>query len=163
MDPLTSRFRGKSLPKLGLRLIGRKPESKAGSSKSNPKNDEIYDIPPELPEFMTKSIDPDWIDIEMMGYWLPKCDDDHGGKCRRPFGMDPSNLGRPRLLIDVRRHCLVETRKSDRYACLSYVWGGAKTLKTAQRTLQELLEEGSLQKRRDQIPKTIRNTISLVD
>ena len=99
----------------------------------------------------------------MIGYWLRKCDDEHGGKCRRPFGMDPSSLGHPRLLIDVQRNCLVETGKLNQYACLSYVWGGAKTLKTAQATLQELLEEGSLQKRRDQIPKTIRNTISLID
>jgi len=138
MDPFTLRFPGKSLQKLGRRLIGRKPESEAGSSKASLSAERTD------PDFLTRSIDPDWIDIEMIGYWLRKCGDEHGGKCRRPFGMDPFSLGRPRLLIDFQRNCLVETGKPDRYACLSYVWGGAKTLKTAQGTLQELLEEGSL-------------------
>lgn len=51
---------------------------------------------------------------------------------------------------------------SDRYACLSYVWGGAKTLKTEKESLNSLKEENSLEARRDEIPRTIRDTIDLV-
>jgi hypothetical protein len=72
-------------------------------------------------EFLTKMPDPSWIDIEMIGYWLKKCDMEHGENCRRPFGLDPSGLGKPQWLIDVRRKCLTTAKPELRYACLSYV------------------------------------------
>jgi hypothetical protein len=71
--------------------------------------------------FLTKLPDPSWIDIEMMGYWLKKCDTEHGSECRKPFGLDPSGLGQPLWLIDVRRKCLTSAKPEHRYACLSYV------------------------------------------
>lgn len=46
---------------------------------------------------------------------------------------------------------------------MSYVWGGAKTLKTEKESLNSLKEENSLEARRDEIPRTIRDTINLVD
>ena len=72
-------------------------------------------------EFLTKMPDPSWIDIEMIGYWLKKCDMEHGENCRKPFGLDPSGLGKPQWLIDVRRKCLTSAKPEHRYACLSYV------------------------------------------
>lgn len=110
-----------------------------------------------------KSLDPDWINIETMGLWLRKCDDEHGGICRRPFGSDLSGLGGPKLLIDVANKCLVTSRASYRYACLSYVWGGASTLKTELHNLDSLMLEGSLYIHRDDIPRTIRDAISLTE
>ena len=77
--------------------------------------------PSYTPEFLSRSPDTKWIDIEMMGYWLQKCDDEHGDKCRRPFSLDTSTLGRPQWLIDVRRNCLIAGEPAHRYACLSYV------------------------------------------
>jgi hypothetical protein len=71
--------------------------------------------------FLTKLPDPSWIDIEMMGHWLKKCDMEHGSECRKPFGLDPSGLGKPQWLIDVRRKCLASAEPEHRYACLSYV------------------------------------------
>ena len=71
--------------------------------------------------FLTKSPDPSWIDIEMIGYWLKKCDTEHGEQCRRPFGLDPLGLGQAQWLIDVRRKCLAPAKPENRYACLSYV------------------------------------------
>ena len=116
-----------------------------------------------VPGFLTRSLDPDWIDIEMMGYWLSKCDADHGGNCRRPFGLDPSGLGQANLLIDVQNQCLAIAKTGYRYACLSYVWGGAKTLKTDRSTLDSLMVKNSLQARWYEIPRTIRDTIRLVE
>lgn len=72
-------------------------------------------------EFLGRSLDPSWIDIEMMGYWLQKCDTEHGEACRRPFGLDPAGLGSANLLIDIRMKCLAVAKPGDRYACLSYV------------------------------------------
>ena len=71
--------------------------------------------------FLTKLPDPSWIDIEMIGYWLKKCDLEHGENCRRPFGLDPFGLGKAQWLIDVRRKCLTSAEPEHRYACLSYV------------------------------------------
>jgi Heterokaryon incompatibility protein (HET) len=120
--------------------------------------------PSPVPEFLTRSADPEWIDIEMMGYWLHKCDTEHGERCCRPFGKDSPHIERPNLLlIDVRKSCIVETKAADRYACLSYVWGGSKTLKTEKGNLDSFKEENSLGARRDEIPRTIRDTINLVD
>lgn len=92
-----------------------------------------------------------------------KCDAEHGSDCRQPFGLESSALGHPKLLIDVKRQCLVLAVPDCRYACLSYVWGGASTLKTNGGSLSNLMQENSLQFHWDQIPRTIRNTISLVD
>jgi hypothetical protein len=111
---------------------------------------------------LTRSLDPDWIDIEMMGFWLRKCDEEHGAICRRPFGLDPSGLGQANLLIDVQNNCLAVAKQGYRYACLSYVWGGAKTLKTGKSTLDSLMEKNSLEAHWYEIPRTIRDTIRLV-
>src|ERR1700761_7036509 len=46
-----------------------------------------------VPGFLKRSLDPDWIDIEIMGYWLTKCDAEHEENCHRPFGLDPIGLG----------------------------------------------------------------------
>ncbi|EPE29417.1 hypothetical protein GLAREA_00577 [Glarea lozoyensis ATCC 20868] len=116
-----------------------------------------------MPGVQRKLIDPAWIDIEMLGHWLRTCDSEHGEMCSRPLGVDSSTLARPALLIDVKKKCLTWTESSFRYACLSYVWGGSATLKTVKDNLQCLLELNSLKDRQDEIPRTIRDTIGLVE
>jgi len=115
------------------------------------------------PSFLTRSLDPDWIDIEMMGYWLRKCDLEHGEQCRRPFGIDISGFGRANLLIDVQRKCLTVAKPEHRYACFSYVWGGSSTLKTGKDNLDSLMEDNSLRIRLKEISRKIRDAIDLVD
>lgn len=131
--------------------------------QSSQSNDDSVEKLQDIPDFLARSPDSDWIDIEMMGYWLRKCDDEHEGKCRKLFGLDPSRLGRPTWLIDVQKKCLTVAEPDDRYACLSYVWGGASTLKTGRDNLISLMREMSLESHWDKIPRTIRDTISLVD
>lgn len=113
------------------------------------------------PEFLTISLDRDWIDIEMMGHWLQKCDTEHGGACRRPFGLNPLSMGLPKYLIDIRKQCLTIAQPNFRYAALSYVWGGVERLQTTGRNLDSLMQEASLKSRWDKIPKTIRQAIGL--
>jgi hypothetical protein len=79
------------------------------------------------------------------------------------LGTDPSDLGRPKLLIDVQNKCLVMCQASYRYACLSYVWGGASTLKTKRHILDSLMLEGFLDINRDEIPRTIRDAMSFTE
>jgi hypothetical protein len=111
----------------------------------------------------TGSLDTHWIDIEMMGDWIGLCDVDHGHECHRPLGLDPSTLGRPHLLIDLKKKCLIRAGLADRYACLSYVWGGAGTLKTQQDNLEGLMGQGSLDSLWNEIPRTIRDTMDLAE
>jgi Heterokaryon incompatibility protein (HET) len=181
MDSTDAKGKGKSLRKriaapfrgLGSRL-GSKGESSKSESLSPVSLCSCVLLTPfalsvdlghdkHIPDFLKRQPDPDWMDIEMMGHWLQKCDAEHGAQCRRPFGMEPSQIGSTSLLIDVRNKCLVDANASSRYACLSYVWGGAKTLKTGKENLGSLKQVNSLEVRRDEIPRTIRDTINLVD
>lgn len=98
-----------------------------------------------------------------MGHWLHLCDQEHGGQCRKPFGLDSATFGYPKLLIDVHKKCIVEAEPSHRYACLSYVWGNVPTLKTTQDNLLDLKKQKSLETRGAEIPRTIRDTINLID
>jgi hypothetical protein len=178
MEAGNSKARSKSLRKLGGEMIrgpfkvvgallgsGSGDRGKSSSETpilGNPTGAQhVHDAP--IADFLTRSIDPDWIDIEMMGYWLSKCDAEHGENCRRPFGLDPSGLGQANLLIDVQNNCLAVAKQVYRYACLSYVWGGAKTFKTGKSTLDGLMEKNSLEAHWYEIPQTIRDTIRLVE
>lgn len=59
--------------------------------------------------------------------------------------------------------CVTVAESGHRCACLSYVWGGAPTLKALRSNIDELMVEESLETRHSEIPKTIRNTIGLVE
>jgi hypothetical protein len=139
MDPDKASLGDKSLRKRGKRILGA-PFNAMGTllgTKSKearkpltaPAEPPAYDgtwssegVGSSAPaEFLTKMPDPSWIDIEMIGYWLKKCNMEHGENCRRTFGLDPSRLGKPQWLIDVRRKCLTSAKPELRYACLSYV------------------------------------------
>lgn len=139
MDPDKASSGDKSLRKRGKRILGA-PFNAVGTLLGTKSKEarKSFKAPAELhgddgtwssggvgssapAEFLTKMPDPSWIDIEMIGYWLKKCDMEHGENCRRPFGLDPSGLGKPQWLIDVRRKCLKSAEPEHRYACLSYV------------------------------------------
>ncbi|KAH8687338.1 heterokaryon incompatibility [Tricladium varicosporioides] len=55
------------------------------------------------------------------------------------------------------------SQRTYRYACLSYVWGGVSCLKTKRHILEGLMLEGSLDIYRDEIPRTIRDAMSLTE
>jgi hypothetical protein len=115
MDPDKAELEGKSLHKRGKQIL-RTPFNAMGALLGNKSSRSSA-----AAGFLTRLPDPSWIDIEMIGYWLKKCDTKHGGKCRRPFGLDPLGLGQAQWLIDVRRKCLTSAKPKHRYACLSYV------------------------------------------
>jgi hypothetical protein len=179
MESGKSRLGAKQLRRVGRKLIGRPEPSQSklnypepsqskpdcpGSSQSELGGPEHAQSKPGISDnFLTRSLDTSWIDVEMMGHWMHKCDTEHGNTCRGQLGSVVSALGRPQLLIDVRKKCLALAESSHVYACLSYVWGGAPTLKTNNGNLNSLMRENSLEFQRDGIPRTIRDTICLVD
>jgi hypothetical protein len=184
MAPARS-YLGHKLRSLGRKLLRRADPAQKGTAlgvadENNDDGESAQDVPrrvdevldendgdgenlQDVPGFLKKSLDPHWIDIEMMGYWLQKCETEHGDKCCNPLGLDMSSLGRPELLIDIRKKCLVAAEPGHRYACLSYVWGGAATLKAEKGNIDSLMQDRALELYREEIPGTIRDTIGLVD
>ncbi|KAI4281887.1 MAG: hypothetical protein L6R38_003353 [Xanthoria sp. 2 TBL-2021] len=65
-------------------------------------------------------------------------------------------------LIDVQRWCIVKCEPPCRYIALSYVWGGSETLRNMQRIRQSLEVEGALLERTHQLPRTIKDAMSLI-
>jgi hypothetical protein len=99
-------------------------------------------------------------------YWLHKCNSEHRETCGNPLDSSASGLGLPTWLIDVKKKCLVLADPTDpdfQYACLSYVWGGVDTIKLGVENCGDLLQKNSLMSRWFDIPKTIRDTIGLVE
>jgi hypothetical protein len=69
------------------------------------------------------------------------------------------------LLVDTWFQCLVSAPSECRYIALSYVWGGASTLKTTKVTLETFLQKNafSVTGLLPEIPNTIRDAIKLVE
>jgi hypothetical protein len=66
------------------------------------------------------------------------------------------------LLIDVVTGCLVSANPiCTKFVTLSYVWGKVPTLKTTLATLPALKNNGSLYRRRDQLPRIMKDAIIL--
>ena len=108
----------------------------------------------------TADVDPEWIDIDTIKTWLWTCDVEHNPRC---FETSLFESGGPRWLIDVVKGCLVPAEAHDQYAALSYVWGQTETIKTAKDNLAYLLEEGSIFAHESLLPRTIRDTIRLLE
>ena len=108
----------------------------------------------------TADVDPEWIDIDTLKTWLWTCDLEHNPRC---FDTSLFESGGPLWLIDVVKGCLVPAEAHDQYAALSYVWGHTDTIKTAKDNLAYLLEEGSIFAHESLLPRTIRDTMRLVE
>ncbi|KAI1171296.1 heterokaryon incompatibility protein-domain-containing protein, partial [Nemania sp. FL0916] len=77
------------------------------------------------------SLDPDWVDTNLLLQWKHVCLEGHGKKCDNPLKIWPT---RPAWLIDVKDKCLVSGSKSDlksggSFVALSYTYGTGSSLK----------------------------------
>lgn len=113
-------------------------------------------------------------DIERLRAWIRRCDGYHrveeSWSCwstRQSLDLRLSGLSTLRL-IDVRRDCIIECSGDTqdavvpRYVALSYVWGGASTVRLMRVNKSTLLQVGSLLNAWDSLPRTIRDAIVLV-
>ncbi|KAF2629382.1 HET-domain-containing protein [Macroventuria anomochaeta] len=75
--------------------------------------------------------------------WLQTCDQNHATCLRWNKARQPASLDTP-------------------YVALSYVWGQTPMLKLQKDNLQDMLREGSLDRIRNLLPKTVTDTIDLL-
>ncbi|KAF7510751.1 hypothetical protein GJ744_006117 [Endocarpon pusillum] len=98
--------------------------------------------------------------------WLSLCEQSHEAPCQRdpakPRGWMPASQSHTFRLIDVRKECVVSRPWQSRYLALSYVWGGIEQLRLERHSIDALKVPRSLQKLRDDIPKTIQDAITFV-
>ena len=99
------------------------------------------------------------IKYDLVKKWYNDCND---GNC----GLNPSkSYGRemPKSfrLIDVDSDCIVHAVQKPRYVALSYVWDAARALRNTNDIRKDLEVKGSLLKRAEELPNTIKDAISL--
>ncbi|KAK0643203.1 heterokaryon incompatibility protein-domain-containing protein [Cercophora newfieldiana] len=110
------------------------------------------------------------LDHGMVFSWLAECSTGHGHGCPHPTsqGVDLRQAipGLASLrFIDVRRNCLTEQAVVPRYVALSYVWGGASTLKLTKANKAVLSETGAFKlgalSSSSGLPRTIQDAMAL--
>jgi len=94
-----------------------------------------------VPEYVGRAWDQSRVSIELLRQWLEDCDRCHGTECRQPVIPRPSHRI---MLIDTKRHCLIDSHGSENYAALSYVWGTTISFQTTKANLTSLREANSL-------------------
>lgn len=85
----------------------------------------------------------DWIGLDRFRGWLRDCLNDHGPNCENPLKIVRLT---PRLLIDVKRRCIVAGAPEHRYLALSYRTGSAGKFLLRPQNLAELCHEDALRK-----------------
>ncbi|KAK1825792.1 heterokaryon incompatibility protein-domain-containing protein [Podospora conica] len=111
-----------------------------------------------------KLIDPRAVDIDLLRYWMKRCQETHGDICHaRPVRFPPQACPDGILLVDLEGFNLCHSSLDQRYAALSYVWGNANNLRTTTASLPRHLESGSLDFHSGDmyIPETIRDFLRL--
>jgi hypothetical protein len=141
------------------RMTGWKQKIKKGFSS---KAGDMAQTQPMYPSGTGKEskMNPDWIDIDTLRYWLRVCDTEHGDRCK----LAKVAAGYPRWLVDVERLCLVQAKAGDRYVALSYVWGQVECAQAMRSNLEHLQQPGAISDSGGNlvIPRTIRDAIRLV-
>lgn len=115
------------------------------------------------PQYFTR----DTRDVEakcaLIQQWVKTCETGHGSYCRwhdnsHISPANPTSL----LLIDVVDGCIVEGSHGDRYVALSYVWGSKPFFMLTKSNMLELRRPGSLSVWGQLIPKTLRDSITVI-
>lgn len=101
------------------------------------------------------------INFELVKSWYSEC---LNGKCGPKVLPKDRNLPKGFILIDVvQRYCIVDATAEDQYVALSYVWGNVGGLRNLRRHNKSLEREGAILERIDEIPRTIRDAMSLTN
>ncbi|KAK0615299.1 heterokaryon incompatibility protein-domain-containing protein [Bombardia bombarda] len=111
--------------------------------------------------FVPLSVDPKWINLDVLRSWMLTCICDHGPNCSP---LEVLN-GIPDWLIDVQDLCLVRCTGSHAYMALSYVWGQVPPSKTTEHKLDTSQESGTFSRAimDGVIPKSVETTKSNID
>jgi hypothetical protein len=104
----------------------------------------------------------DWVDLDRCRDWLKHCLNDHGHDCKNPMKI----IRRPpRLLIDIKRRCIVTGSPEHKYFALSYRIGRKGDFILNPRNLVELRRENALRTPQilSTLQLTVQHAISLAD
>ncbi|KAK8123102.1 hypothetical protein PG984_011772 [Apiospora sp. TS-2023a] len=106
-----------------------------------------------------RRLDPCFIEIKLLNDWKRTCTEHHGDTCVNRL----TRLSHPlSYLIDTQQMCIVPTAPDMTYVALSYVWGQVRMLKTTKENLESLQKPKTLTNLKDQLPRTIQDSIELV-
>jgi hypothetical protein len=104
----------------------------------------------------------DWVDLDRCRDWLKSCLNHHGHDCENPM-----NIVRrpPRLLIDIKRRCIVTGSPEHKYHALSYRIGRKGDFILDPLNLVELRRENALRMPKivSSLQLTVQHAISLAD
>ena len=109
-------------------------------------------------------LDPDWIDVSMATLWLKECESSHGTRCsEHGWAVAMQKPGFLRLL-DIESLSIVVAEKphAARYVALSYVWGGADTVKLRYANIEALSKTRGLEGYLSALPRTIIDAMEVV-
>ena len=103
------------------------------------------------------------VNLDLVRAWLTTCDSFHENECQNQWDSDLSGQKQVAWIycVDVKRLCLVQIPRTERYTALSYVWGSVNQLRTEKASLGLLLNDGALSIVIDQVPQTIIDAINL--
>lgn len=113
-------------------------------------------------------LDPDRINTSLIKSWINRCDAAHEHLCRRTndrYLLPDATLN----FIDVQDLCIVTPPTDDKgtqnvtYVALSYVWGkiSGGVLRALKGNIEALRRPGAFAEARYQLPKTVRDAITL--
>lgn len=88
-----------------------------------------------------RTLDPEWLDIDLASKWKHRCLSQHGANCHNPLQV-PST--QPDWLVDVKNKCLVKGQGCGSYVALSYRWGDYTDFQVTTDILDILQQANSL-------------------
>ncbi|GAB7351892.1 hypothetical protein MBLNU459_g2435t1 [Dothideomycetes sp. NU459] len=120
--------------------------------------------PARAPFTYGRLLDKKWIDPSIGKDWLSECERHHGTQCSQ-HGWDVA-MRKPVSLraINVHDLCLAEISNPAecRFVSLSYVWGGARTLRLRSSNIDNLMRKNGLLRYIRELPQTILDAIEVV-
>jgi len=98
------------------------------------------------------------VDLSLVCSWLSMCEENHAFECQPEsliLGLFDFRV------IDVESGCVTDAPPACKYIALSYVWGGVNQLQLTSITQKELKQRGGLFSFWQQVPKSIRDAVTL--
>ncbi|KAK1750458.1 heterokaryon incompatibility protein-domain-containing protein [Echria macrotheca] len=104
------------------------------------------------------------IDVGQASRWLARCQTDHGETCVSNRDQGAVEEAIDLILVDIDNARLVVTTSNQAppYVALSYVWGGVASIKTTLSNFTHLRQKGALDGVYAQLPRVVRDAITLV-
>jgi hypothetical protein len=115
--------------------------------------------PTRHPTYGGRLLDPSGSSPELLSFWLKRCEQVHGDRCRAQVTLNVLKQPSKILLIDVEDERIIEGSDSERYAALSYVWGDSNTHRLLKENYDSLAVKGALAQL--VLPATIRDAMTV--